>query len=117
MIVGLWVENKKTRAREFGAAGKRLKKEYRYFHQQLDGTVIDPAECCCIPDFVNGEWGWQLACPIDDHKARAQMAQWDWDEPRQVKVVSRKAKVAACNAISQGRRPRDPGVTGARISA
>lgn len=113
MIIGMWVENKKARSRQYGAAGKRLKKEYRYFHQQLDGTVIDPAECTCVPDFVNGEWGWQLACPIDDHKARAQMAQWDWDDcikPRPSAVIRKKH-------TSQGRRLRDPGVTGARISA
>jgi hypothetical protein len=133
MIVGMWVENKKARTREFGATGKRLKKEYRYFHQQLDGTVIDPAECVCVPDFVQGEFAYLLACPIDDHKARARMALWDWDDdiaargtnprasnchperaaqPRVEGTKSRKLPI-----ISKGRRPRNPGVTGARISA
>lgn len=57
---------------------KKKRMEARYFHEQFDGTTVDPAECTCKPFFCtsSGQWAWSLTCPIDDHKAHARRAQW-----------------------------------------
>lgn len=82
--------------------------------KQLDGTLIDSRRCICPSKFYAVEFEGSLDCPIDDH--RIWWLRWHWEFDDRGKVYSSPA-IWPSDRISPGRRPRSPGVTGARISA
>lgn len=82
--------------------------------KQLDGTLIDIRQCTCGSLMHALEFEGSIDCPIDDH--RIWWLRWHWEFDDRGQVFSSPA-IWPSDRILQGRRTRNPGVSGARISA
>ena len=64
-----------------------------FWHEQLDGSLIDPARCICL----NNE-NPELACPIDDHVIRYLVTHDAWQSLKTERVKDLRRIEADCDA-------------------